>query len=125
MKSKFALLFVVVIVALTLLVAASAVTASNDTCVVHKGSELWVNHNALPAHLGHGDKLCDPVDPPVPTPVIDPPAPLDPPADPPLPTPTPVIGDAVADPPLLQSVYLPMVYTNICTWVEQDPAICK
>lgn len=78
MAKKLTGVFLLVLVALVLVVLNA--WADNDTCVVHKGREIWVNHNALQAHLNHGDTLCADQNPD-PTPIV-------PPGPPPNPVPT-------------------------------------
>ena len=53
-KVVISILLVLFILATTFYI----VYAKADTCVIHKGKEIWVNYHALKAHLNHGDSKC-------------------------------------------------------------------
>lgn len=65
---KLRAIFLLVLIALAVL--AIKAQATNDTCVNHKGREIWIDHNALDAHLAHGDSLCNPNHPSPVNPIV-------------------------------------------------------
>ncbi len=63
-KRYLLLVFMAIYMALTFVTPA---LAKNDACVIHNGSPLWINSNAVQAHLDHEDTEC-PADEPTPSP---------------------------------------------------------
>ena len=72
-RAMFVFILGVILVTALLIVVSQSAGAVNDSCVIHNGRELRVNHNAVPAHLAHGDVLCAGQPTATPTAIVGPP----------------------------------------------------